>query len=90
MAKLTDDEQKALEQLLAKQEAPDEAQAGGDHRVLDIHIDLGDEAQVKRAQRLGLLKLFEDEGGDEDEASDGEDEVEPDDPPRRRGYFPAK
>lgn len=79
MAKLTDDEQKLLEQLQAKVEAPDEPRGGGG-RDLSIIVDLSDEAAVKRALRLGVLERGDldefdaapvDGGGDEDDEKDG-------------------
>lgn len=89
MAKLTQEEADQLAALQAKAEAPDEEpkeNGGGISRVLNIGIDLGDEAQVKRAIGLGLLtepELEELEGEDKGGGGGGEDEG-----PKRRGFFP--
>jgi len=95
VAKLTDEEQQALDKLIEKQNAP-EAPAGGARNV-DILIDLGDEAAVERGISLGLLTPADVErhgGGDDDDDGDGKGKKKPpkDDPdggapPQRRGYF---
>lgn len=84
---LSADEAKLLKRLQRKAEEPDAPPAS---RSLSISIDLGDEKQVERAHKLGLLSgLFdgdEDENkpdADEDEDADDADEEQP----RRRGYF---
>lgn len=86
MAKLDANEEKLLKKLLAKKDAPDAPSAA---KSLNISIDLGDEAQVERAQRLGLLEMFSSDNGDDDEGDDddegGDDDEE--EAPRRRGYF---
>jgi len=69
---------------MAKREAPDEPPIG---KTLNISIDLGDEKQVERAHRLGLLSLFSDNGDDDTEGQDGDGEVEVEEGPKRRGYF---
>lgn len=74
MAKLSADEEKVLQRLMRKREAPDTPS----NRTLNISIDLGDNAQVERAQRLGLLDMFD----EEEEAGGGEEEE-----PERDGYF---
>ena len=76
MAKLSADEEKLLAKLMKKREAPDTPS----NRTLNISIDLGDDAQVQRAQRLGLLDMFED-----DDAGGGDDDEE--ETPKRAGYF---
>jgi hypothetical protein len=84
MAQLTSEEKKLLKRLQQKSEAPD---APSVSRALNISIDLGDEKQVERAQKLGLLDaIMGDETEDEDEGAD-EDEDDAEDTPRRRGYF---
>ena len=97
MAKLSEAEEKALEELLAKREAPEAPANGG--RNVDIYVDLSDEAAVERAIGFGLLTPAEvkresgkgdgdgDEGdGDGDEGGKGgKGEKRP--APRRRGYF---
>lgn len=79
MAKLSKDEAKMLKQLTEKQEAPDAPAVG---RSLNIAIDLGDDAQVARAQKLGLLGSLDDDDGDDDGDDDDDEEA-----PKRRGYF---
>jgi hypothetical protein len=78
VAKLSKKEQEILDQLHAKQEAPDEPQYG---RSVHVNVDLGDEKQVSIARRI-FPGLF-----DDDEVEDGSDEDEPDAAPKRRGYF---
>ena len=82
MAKLTEDEASMLKKLMAKREAPDSPAVG---RAINVSIDLGDEKQVARAIKLGLLDSDSMNGddGDDDEGGDGEG----DDTPKRRGYF---
>ena len=82
MAKLTADEEKLLKKLTQKREAPDPGPIG---RAINVSIDLGDEKQVERARRLGLLDGFDDEDEQEDTEEEGEEEA--DDTPKRRGYF---
>lgn len=94
MAKLNDDEQKALDDLLAKKDAPDEPAGGGSSRVenVNITVDLNDETQVKRAVRSGLLpkSYLEDDDDEGDGDGDGDDDEgraakkKTDDAPRRR------
>lgn len=87
MAKLSAREEKVLKALRDKQEAPDAPSAS---RALNISIDLGDEKQVERAQRLGLLDMFsgddDDDDGNDDDNDDGNDDDD-EEAPRRRGYF---
>jgi predicted nucleic acid-binding protein len=88
MAKLTDEESKLLKRLTDKQKAPDEPSIG---KSLNISIDLGDEAQVARAQKLGLLAAFtgdDDDENDDDDKGGGNDD-DGSDPPKRRGFFPS-
>lgn len=87
MAKLSADEEKTLAALLGKKKAPDASPVG---KSLNISVDLGDEKQVERAQRLGLLDMFT--GADDDDDADGADGADDDDDdadrsPRRRGFF---
>lgn len=87
MAKLSEEEQKALDDLTAKRDAPDEPNGGGVSRVENVNmtIDLGDDLQVKRAVRAGLLPksyLEDDDDGDGDDG-DGDGDGK-DDQPRRR------
>ena len=84
MARLTEEEAAQLKALQEKSEAPEEEENGGGgglSRVLNISVDLGDEAQVERAYELGLLTRAEAEAAEE------EDEPE-EEGPRRRGFFP--
>lgn len=80
MAKLSKKEQEALEALQAKAEAPERDTS---NTRLNFSIDLGDEAQVARAAKLGLIDLGEDDD-DDDKDKDDDDS----DPPRRGGFFP--
>jgi hypothetical protein len=85
MAKLTEEESNLLKRLTAKAKAPDAPAA---NRLLNISIDLGDEAQVTRAQKLGLLDMF---GNDDPPADDPPaDDPPADDPPKRKGFFGAE
>jgi hypothetical protein len=84
VARLTAQEESLLKKLMSKREAPDAPQS---QRTLNISIDLGDEKQVERATRLGLLDMFDDDEPDSDEPEPDGDEPEPDDTPKRRGYF---
>lgn len=77
MARLSEDEQKALKALQAKAEAPDEPRAA---RSINVSLDLGDDEQIKKGIKLGLLDNIFGE-----EKPDGEDEE--DEAPKRRGYF---
>lgn len=81
MAKLSKKEQDLLDRLNAKLEAPESSPA---NRSISVNIDLGDEKQVKLAQRFGFLDRDDDE--DDDDGSD-DDDKEADQPPKRRGYF---
>lgn len=86
MARLTPDEEKALKALKRKQEAPDEPTIG---KSLNITVDLGDEKQVERAQKLGLLSMFasDDTDTDDDDTDTDDDDTDTDDTPRRKGFF---
>ena len=79
MGKLTAAEARTLKALQEKSEAPDAPPVS---RSLSVSIDLGDEKQVERAARLGLLDL-----GDDDDDGDDDADADADDTPRRRGYF---
>lgn len=81
MAKLTEEETNLLKKLTAKAKAPDAPAA---NRMLNISIDLADEAQVTRAQKLGLLDMFSDDTPDDDPPGD---DPPGDDPPKRKGFF---
>jgi hypothetical protein len=73
-------ERKMLDALTKKAEEPD---APGVGKTLNVSIDLGDEKQVARAQKLGLLDVED----DDDDDSDDDDDDQTDETPRRRGYF---
>jgi len=81
VAKLTDEEASLLKKLMAKREAPEGAPVG---RAINVSIDLGDEKQVARAIKLGLLD--DDSLGDGDTGDEGDDD-QGDDTPVRHGYF---
>ena len=78
---LSKEEAEQLKALQAKAKEPDAPQVA---RSLNITVDLGDDAQVERARKLGL-RGFEafgsDDGEGEGEGGDG------DEPPKRRGFF---
>lgn len=80
---LTDKETRTLEKLMRKKDEPDAPAA---NRSLNISIDLGDDKQVERAQKLGLLDLLTGDDDDDDE-SDDDDDGKDEEVPRRRGYF---
>lgn len=72
MAKLSDDEQKLLDQLQAKLDEPDDDR-GGAHD-LSVIVDLSDDNAVRRALRLGVLQRGDlDEFDDEPAGDDGDD-----------------
>ena len=86
MAKLTEEEARTLKALQEKAKAPDAPSVA---RSLNISVDLGDDAQVERAVKLGLpgFEAFGSNGdGDDDDDGDGGD-GDGDEPPTRRGYF---
>jgi hypothetical protein len=77
---LNDEERATLKRLMAKDKEPAAPPVG---KVINVTVDLGDEAQVARAIKHGFLtadEVAEDQNGDS-----GEDEGE--DAPRRKGYF---
>ena len=87
MARLTADEARLLKRLQRKSEEPDAPPVS---KSLSISVDLGDEKQVERATKLGLLDLLTGADEDDDESADEDDDEstdEDDDVPRRRGYF---
>lgn len=84
---LSADEQKLLKRLQRKSEEPDAPPVG---KSLSISVDLGDEKQVERAQKLGLLGGLlggPDDDDTDDDDDDNTDDDDDDDTPRRRGYF---
>jgi hypothetical protein len=86
--KLTDEQAKQLEELEAMRDAPDEpaGNGGGIGRVLNVTIDLGDDKQVARAFKLGLLD--EPAPDEPEEKPEGEDKPEGEgEGPRRGGFF---
>lgn len=89
MAKLSEEEQAQLEALNAKLEAPDEPGRG---ESVSFVVDLANEASVKLATKLGLIKasdLEDDESDDDDKSDDdkSDDEDDPEPAPKRGGYF---
>lgn len=89
MGKLTAEQEAALKELEEIRDAPDEGKSGTS-RVVNMHVDLGDEKQVRLAHRLGFLDLGEEggEGGEgEGEGEGSEGEGEGVDTPKRTGYF---
>lgn len=87
---LSSKEQKLLENLLKKKDEPERPEPG---KNLNISIDLGDDKQVEKARRLGLLDWImgdDDDDDDDDKKTDDDDDDsddDDDDVPRRRGYF---
>jgi hypothetical protein len=82
---LTEEEAKALADLQAKAEAPDEPEPNGTTRVLNFSVDLGDEAQIERARKLGFLPPEE---TPEPDGGEGKPDPEPEEEgPSRRGFF---
>lgn len=81
MARLTDEEKRLLRKLQEKAEAPDSPAVA---RSASFTIDLGDEKQLARAAKLGLIDMDDDSDSDNDEDDNGEPA---DDVPKRRGYF---
>lgn len=79
-----------LKRLSAKQKEPDAPAVG---RSMSFTIDLANDSAVKRAQKLGLLPSDDDDETETGETGETEEEVEPDDTPRRKGggdgYFPS-
>lgn len=89
MAKLTDEQQKALDELTALRDAPDAPAGRGEN--LNFTIDLSDDTAVRRALKLGVLTRgdldeFDDDPDDGDGDADGDDDPagKPDPQPRRR------
>jgi hypothetical protein len=78
---LSADEKKLLEELNRKSKEPDGPAA---HRV-NVTVDLGDDKQLARAKKLGLLgALFADDETDDTSDADGDPD---DEAPKRRSYF---
>lgn len=81
MARLSAQEKAMLERLTAKQDAPDAPAVG---RSVNVTINLGDEKQVARAIKMGLL---DDDSDPVDDGNNEDNQAEDDDAPKRRGYF---
>lgn len=84
---LSKEQQAQLEELERLRDAPEPEEKGaGTGRVLNVNLDLGDDAQVERAFKLGLLErpAADDDATDDDATDDDEDG------PRRRGFFDDK
>jgi hypothetical protein len=90
VAKLTDEQQKQLDDLNALKDKPDEPERDSRSRVenINVTIDLDNDVQVKRAVKAGLLPASyledEDDDGDDDGDGDDDDGKDRDDAPRRR------
>ncbi len=84
MGKLTKEQADALAELEALRDAPDEEPAGPAGRMLNVTVDLGDDAAVERAFKLGFLTAPD---ADEPEPEPDAD-AELEDGPKRRGFFP--
>jgi len=79
---LNDEQRRQLKELQRLEKEPAAPPVG---KVINVTVDLGDEAQVQRAIEHGFLtarEVAEDRNGDGDD-EDGEDA------PRRKGYFGA-
>jgi len=71
---LTEEEQKTLAELQRKAEEPDPTSSNRQD-VLTITVDLSDEAAVKRALGLGLLRQSDlGDDDDDDDQDDGDDD----------------
>ena len=82
---LTEEQAKQLEELERLRDTPDEpAEPKGAGRILNVTLDLADDAQLERAFKLGLLDrpAADDDAGDDDEDDDAAEQ------PKRRGFFP--
>jgi len=86
VARLSKQEQAALEKLQAKAEAPDD---GPLSRNVSFSLDINDDKQIKRAQALGLITDLPD-GFFGEVVEEGEEDEEADDTPKRDGYFGGK
>jgi hypothetical protein len=87
MAKLTDEQAATLAELQALSEAPDEPEGNPLQRVLNVSVDLGDEAQVERARSLGFLPPAEAPAEGEGEGGGAGGEGGAEEEPQRRGFF---
>jgi hypothetical protein len=82
---LTEEEQKQLDALQRKAEEPDPPSSNRQD-VVNITVDLSDEAAVKRALGLGLLRQSDVDGDDDDDQDDGDDDDDDqDDDGKRKG-----
>lgn len=84
MAKLSKEQEASLAELEALRDAPDEPTGSGRSEVLNFTIDLGNDAAVERALKLGILKPEDVEDADDDEDDDGDGDADKDPQPRRR------
>lgn len=75
MAKLSEEEQSVLKRLTDKAKAPD-----GPTPFINFSFDLSDDKAYERAVKLGIIP-GDDDGGDDSKAD------EPDETPKRKGYF---
>jgi hypothetical protein len=78
---LSEEERATMKRLQQKEKEP---AAGPIGKVIQVSVDLGDEAQIARAIKHGFLTADEvesDRNGSDDEDGEG------DDAPRRKGYF---
>lgn len=81
---LSDEESTTLDALLKKKSEPEpKTEGNGIGRVVNVALDLSDDAQVEKAFRLGLLER----PADEDDAAADDGAEESDDAPRRGGFF---
>jgi hypothetical protein len=78
---LTDEERATLRKLQQKEKEPAAPPVG---KVIQVSVDLGDEAQVARAIKHGFLTADEVES---DRNGDESGEGEGDEAPDRKGYF---
>jgi hypothetical protein len=79
---LSEEERAVLKRLQQKDKEPAAPPVG---KVINVSVDLGDEAQVARAIKHGFLTA--DEVEQDKNGSDGGDDDDGDDAPKRKGYF---
>lgn len=80
---LSEEETATLKRLQQKAKEPAAPPVG---KVINVSVDLGDEAQVARAIKHGFLTAEEAEA---DKNGDGEEDGEGEEAPKRKGYFGA-
>jgi hypothetical protein len=85
---LSAEEEKALQDLIAKRDAPEAPAANGPN--VEVYIDLSSEEAVERALSFGLLTrgdLDDPRNPKGDDGKPDDDDKTPPKPKPRRGYF---